>query len=196
MKSSLLYRYNISPHPLLVAVAAVAAGFLNASLHLVNYDILGLPFFFDMIGTFVITIFFGLIPGLLTAVTTHGFLDLLRWFSVSTMPWAPISVASSLLIWVLFKNRKFETILHAIAATVYITFLNALLGAITAIILNSGITTHPVDILVKGFLSIGQSLIASAFWARIPINFIDKGIAVFITFISMKLFIAKRKGPA
>jgi energy-coupling factor transport system substrate-specific component len=174
-------------------MVVLGAGFLNAFLLRVNLLYIGIPLFLDMMGTLIITLFFGLIPGIITAVATHGFVELLYGFPGTSITWVHISILSALLFWFLIWKNQFENLIHAILATVYITFLNAILGAITATILYSGITDHPVDNLVTGFLSIGHTLLSSTFWSRIPINLIDKGIAVFISFGLMKWYMHKQE---
>ncbi len=143
------------------------------------------PLFLDMIGTLFITVFFGLVPGIITGILTN--------IGAISYQFTHVSVCSALLLWFLIRKRQFNTLIHAVLATIYITFLNAILGALTAALLYKGFTYHPIDNLVTGFLSIGQSLLTSAFWARIPVNLIDKGIAVFISFGAMKLYMYKRR---
>jgi energy-coupling factor transport system substrate-specific component len=78
-------------------------------------------------------------------------------------------------------------------AAVCIALINSITGAIVAVLFFSGLTVHPVDYIVTAFLSLGQSFVSAAFWARIPINLIDKGIAVFVTFW-LKILWDRRRG--
>jgi energy-coupling factor transport system substrate-specific component len=196
LKSGLLLIRGESPPFLLSAAAAVGLSFFNAGLHFINLSWIGLPLFLDMIGTFISTLFFGLAPGLITAIATHGFIELLQGFPLESITWVQNSILSALLFWILIRRELFKNLLHAVLASVYITLLNAVLGAITATFLYSGLTGHPVDNLVTGFLSIGNTLISATFWGRIPINLMDKGLAVFIAFGLMKLYTRRQtEGP-
>ena len=82
----------------------------------------------------------------------------------------------------LIRFDLFKTFIHAVLATILITFANSIAGAIVATLFFSGITVHPVDYIMTAFISVGQSFLSAAFWARLPVNLIDKGIAVFIVF--------------
>jgi energy-coupling factor transport system substrate-specific component len=192
LRSGLLQIRGKPPSFLLSAAAAVVLAFFNAALHYLNLSWIGLPLFLDMICTFISTLFFGLAPGLITALCTHGFIEILQGFPLESITWVQNSLLSALLFWILIRKGLFKNLLHAILASVYITILNAVLGAITATFLYSGLTGHPVDNLVTGFLSIGNTLISATFWGRIPINLMDKGLAVFISFGLMKLYIRRQ----
>ena len=185
LKSSLLQKYGKPPSFLLVTAAVAGAAAFNVFLHRGNIAWLGLPLFLDMIGTLFITVFFGLLPGIITGILTH--------IGVTSYTFTHVSICSALLLWFLIRKRQFTTLIHAVLATIYITFLNAIFGALTAAIIYKGFTYHPIDNLVTSFLSIGQSMVSSAFWARIPINLIDKGIAVFISFGAMRMYIHKHQ---
>jgi energy-coupling factor transport system substrate-specific component len=163
---------------------ALLIGIGNSTIGLVNTHILGLPLFMDTIGTLISTAAFGFWPGMVTAFTTHGWAELLRGITGETFsfPWVICSFTSVITLDILIRLDLFKTFFHAIIATILITLANSISGAFVAVIFFSGITLHPVDYIATAFLSIGESLLSSAFWARIPINMIDKGIAVFITF--------------
>ncbi len=49
-------------------------------------------------------------------------------------------------------------------------------------IIFDGITNEPVDSIVRAVVATGQSVFTSAFYARILINIVDKGIAVLVAF--------------
>jgi len=159
---------------------ALLLGLFNSASAYVNVYILKLPLFMDTIGTLISTVFLDLIPGLLTAAATHLIPELTGWYG-NMLPWMLCSMVSAVVIWGLCERHHFHTVIHGLFATVFITFANAITGAVIAVFFYSGMTDHPVDYLVTSFLSIGQNLISAAFWSRLPINLIDKGIAVYIT---------------
>jgi energy-coupling factor transport system substrate-specific component len=92
------------------------------------------------------------------------------------------SLSSVITLALMIRFDLFKTFIHAVLATILITFVNSITGALVANFFFSGITVHPVDYIMTAFLSVGQSFLSASFWARLPINLIDKGIAVFIVF--------------
>jgi energy-coupling factor transport system substrate-specific component len=196
-----LRRRFVGTHGYFQSLPVVVGGILfcaafNTLLFYINRFWLKLPLFLDMIGTLVATVFLGPFPGVLTGAVTHGCIECIYGFNGTSIAWLPVSACSALLLWFLLKRNQFNTIIHAGLAVLYITFLNAILGAVIATFVYSGITEHPVDNLVTGFLSIGHSMISSTFWARIPINSIDKAIAVFTAYGLMKLYENRTHGRA
>jgi energy-coupling factor transport system substrate-specific component len=159
---------------------ALLLAVFNTALGYSNSHILRLPLFLDTIGTLVSTALLGLIPGLITAVVTHTIPHLLPFLPSDFIHWVFCSIASALALRLFIRYGLFENMLHAITVSVVVTLANALVGAVTAVFFFSGLTDHPVDYLMTGFLTIGQDLLGASFWSRIPVNLIDKGIAVFI----------------
>jgi len=105
------------------------------------------------------------------------------------------SLSSVVVLSLLIRFDLFKTFIHALLATFLITFANSITGALVATMFFSGITIHPVDYIMTAFLSVGQSFLSASFWARLPINLIDKGIAVFIVFGITELMRIKKKEP-
>ncbi len=165
-----------------VVVLSIILGTLNSFLGHANSFIFHLPLFLDTIGTLISTALFGLAAGLLTAGVTHITPDLFSFMAGGYLPWVFCSAASAVSLWIFIRSHRFSNLLHVSLVTITVTLANAFTGAIVAVFFFSGMTNHPVDFLMTGFVSIGQSLFSAAFWARIPANFIDKGIAVLITF--------------
>ena len=170
------------PGYVLIAAAAVLLGMFNSFLGHANSFIFNLPLFLDTIGTLVSVVLFGLIPGLITAFITHLTPDMFHFMADGYMPWVFCNFASAITLWLFIRSGYFHNMLHFLLVTVVVTMANALFGSAVAVFFFSGITDHPVDYMVTGFISIGRSLFSAAFWARIPVNLIDKGIAVLIAF--------------
>ena len=167
--------------PIVVGIAVIL-GVFNAALGYTNTYLFRLPLFLDTIGTLVSTALFGLLPGLVTAVVTHVVPHLVPFMASDFIQWVFCSIASVLTLRLFIRYDMFDTMPHAIAVSVAVTLANALVGAATAVFFFSGLTAHPVDYLMTGFLTIGQNILSASFWSRIPVNLIDKGIAVFIAF--------------
>src|SRR6056297_3987890 len=163
---------------------AVLLGIANGTMGIMNAHVLEFPLFLDTIGTLLSTALWGFWPGAVTAVSTHLLQESLRGITGANLnlPWMICSLSSVITLALMIRFDLFKTFIHAVMATILITFTNSISGALVATLFFSGITIHPVDYIMTAFLSVGQSFLSASFWARLPINLIDKGIAVFIAF--------------
>jgi energy-coupling factor transport system substrate-specific component len=184
-------RYSFGLHFAAVAFTAVGFGIFNSFLAEANSRIIGLPLFLDTIGTLVSTALFGLVPGLITAFVTHFLPFVFPFLVQGYYPWVVCSISSVLVMWLFVRNGMFRNLVHLVIVILVVTLANAITGAVVAVFLFSGITDHPVDYLVTGFLSIGHNLVSAAFWARIPMNLIDKSIAAIIAFVAYRLYVRR-----
>jgi energy-coupling factor transport system substrate-specific component len=161
----------------LAAVLAILIGAaLNCLGSLANMAI-GSPLFFDSIFTAAAGAIFGPLAGILCAIASHAFLVAAHGWEIDWIFFVPCSMATGAIAGG-FGRRRFESALDVALCTALVTAANALLGALIAAYAYGGITTHPSDQLSNGLILFGQSIIAASFWARIPLNLIDKGIAV------------------
>ncbi|MFO7731921.1 MAG: hypothetical protein R6V86_14280 [Spirochaetia bacterium] len=163
---------------------ALLLGIANGTMGIISAHVLEFPLFMDTIGTLLSTALWGFWPGAVTAVSTHVLMELLRGLTGANinLPWMICSLSSVIVMALMIRFDLFHTFIHAVLATFLITFANSITGALVATLFFSGITVHPVDYIMTAFLSVGQSFLSASFWARLPVNLIDKGIAVFIVF--------------
>ena len=163
---------------------AVLLGVANGLTGILNSHVLEFPLFMDTIGTLLSTALWGFWPGAVTAAATHLLMEALRGITGANfnLPWVICSFSSVITLSLMIRFNLFNTFIHAVLATILVTFANSITGAVVATLFFSGITIHPVDYIMTAFISVGQSFLSAAFWARLPVNLIDKGIAVFITF--------------
>lgn len=173
----------IRKHPVLITAMVLFAGLLQTGLVIINYEVLRTPLFLDTIATLISTAAFGMTAGSLTAVVTHLLLEINSGFSGDFLPWVIVNISSAAVLGILVKKQLFSTILHCFIAVLAITLVNSVLGAIIATAFYGGITGHRVDYIVTSFLAIGQSLTSASFFSRLPINIIDKGIAVIAAYM-------------
>jgi energy-coupling factor transport system substrate-specific component len=170
----------------LIAAAAILAGSLaNALLDVANIRI-GSPFFFDSIFTAISGALFGPLAGALCGLSTHIWLEAFHGWDGSWILFVPCNMATGLIVGLFAKRGRLSTVTAAIACTVSVALANAVLGALIAYIFFGSVTTHPSDDLVTSFLLAGQSLFGASFWARIPVNLVDKGLAVTLAFIAAR----------
>jgi energy-coupling factor transport system substrate-specific component len=172
------------------------SGAFNAGLEKFNTAVIGSPLFFDSIATVTVAAVFGLVPGLLTAVFTHLFMFLFNGLSWLYVPWVICSLASALLTWLFARKGYMRHPLEAVLLSLAVAFANAFLGSMVAVLFFGGQTFHSVDLILSSLLTITRSLFTASFWARMPLNIIDKGIAVAAASISLHVLRRRRDGGA
>ena len=178
MKNKSVRFYNI----IIFCILPFVFGFLNALLSLFT-KVIKTPLFLDSIFTAISSLLTGFIPGLLTALWTHFFMEVFDGFSGLCYPWVLVSIGTVISMRLIIKITDKINIALVLNATLLTTLMNATLGAIVSVTLYGGLTEHPSDSFVSGFIMFGQNIFSASFWARIPINLIDKGIAVGIAFL-------------
>lgn len=164
----------------------LAAAGLNTGLNFIN-RILDLPFFFDSIGTAAVAALAGIVPGLIAGVLSQLGMELAIFFGDQTpfgtaFPFVLCQFATAGVVGLMVRKKLFSSPLNLAAAILGVTMGNAVIGSFVATFLFGGITLHGSDFLMAGFIIGGQSLLEAAFWSRIPLNLIDKGLAVSVAF--------------
>ena len=183
--------------PVAVVGAVLALAVFNAGADYLNNLWFHIPLFFDTIGTTVATALFGLLPGLVTAVGTHVALELMHPESVASyLPWMACSMSSALILWLHVRNGRFSTVLDVLVATLWVALANALMGALIAVLLFSGITGHAVDYVATALFTFVRNVFSATFLARLPVNLADKAIAVLVAFLVYRLARPRRREPA
>ena len=173
----------IRKRPLWLIVLSVILGMLfNVYMEKLN-TALKLPFFFDSIATATIATLFGPIPGVILGLLTNLFQEVINGFEGIYYPWGLCGASTGLIVGLMARSNKFSRPLHAFLATLFVTLSNSILGSIIATFMFGGITGVQIDYLVTGLIAAGQSILSSTFFARLPANVIDKGIAVAIAFV-------------
>jgi energy-coupling factor transport system substrate-specific component len=146
---------------------------------------LKLPIFMDSIGTIVIAAITGPIVGGVTGLLTNVVLGLIHG-DVLGMAFGLCNMASGLIVGYMAMKGKFKNWIHIVMATILVTLANSLIAAPLVVFLYGGVSGAGVDLLVAGFLAAGNDIFSSAFVARLPVNLVDKGIAVIIAFLILK----------
>lgn len=153
---------------------------LNVGLNALNRH-LESPFFLDSVFTAVVSAVFGLWPGLFTALLSQmGMEMVVTWDGApgTAMPFVFCGLATALIVGTMAEAGRFRTVTQGLAAVVGVTLANALIGALVAIAVFGGSEHHAIDHLADDLIRAGQSVLTSAFWVRLPINLVDKGLAV------------------
>ena len=169
-------------------IAPVLGALLNVALNAVNRAFQS-PLFLDSILTALVSAVWGLGLGALTAIATQmGMEGLLSLDGAggTAFPFVFCGLATAVIVGTMANTGHFTTLWHLVIAIVAVTMANAVIGALTAVFVFGGITLHDSDFLVTGFLMGGQSLLEASFWGRLPLNLIDKGIAVSLAFVAFR----------
>ena len=178
----------------LVIVSPLAAALLNVFLNWANRSI-DSPLFADSIFTAVVSAVFGVVPGLATALLTQlgmeAVLSLTGPFGTA-LPFVFCGFATALIVGFAAEGGRFSTIFALLVVIVGVTLANSVIGAFTATFVFGGVTLHTSDFLVTGFLMGGQQLLEASFWARVPLNLIDKGLAVGVAYFVVKQVVPRR----
>ncbi len=184
-----------SKNALLWAAGAIAAGGLVNALMAICNIALKSPFFFDSILTAACGAVFGPLAGALCGLSTHVWLEALHGWDGSWIPFVVCNMATGIITGYMARGRRLGLVLNVLVCSFLVALANAVLGGMVDFYFFGGVTTHPSDYIVTGLVLAGQSLVGAAFWARIPLNLIDKGIAVAFAFGAYAL-VDRRSGPA
>ena len=164
-----------------IIFAVIISVILNCLLNYIG-ETLKIPLYLDSTFTAVTAALFGIIPGILTGLFTNLLKEVIYWFPLHFYPFAVVNMATGLFVGLLVKHGYFKTYFGVFLIMIYITLINALLGALIATIVFGGITHSEMNYIVKVLIMTGQSTFSSAFIARIFVNLVDKGIAVLMAY--------------
>jgi energy-coupling factor transport system substrate-specific component len=137
-----------------------------------------LPFFMDSIFTAIAAALWGPWQGMATALMTNVFFEATGGFSGSNLPFAACGMATALIVSAFARAERFRGVLGSILCIAAVTLANSLLGSLIATFVFGGGTRSNIDDVVAGFMLFTDSILGAAFLARVPINFVDKAIAV------------------
>ncbi len=160
----------------------VAGAVANTVLGTLN-RLLGLPLFLDSVFTAVLSATGGIGAGVATALLSQLLIQLALMVTESqvwgpTLPFVICQLATALIVGSLAKTGSLAKPLVLVGGIFAVALANAVLGSFVATFLFGGINLHGADFVAAGLMLGGQSLLEASFWARIPINLIDKGLAV------------------
>lgn len=172
-----LPRWTFVVGPLVLALANVGLNALNRSL--------GSPLFLDSIGTAVAAALWGLGPGSVTAVVGQLGMEAVLGLETAggtAWPFVVCGLATAALVATFVRSGHFRTLGEVALVTALVTLANAVLGSLVATFAFGGVTLHESDYVVAGLVMGGNQLLQTSFWARVPLNLIDKTIAVVVAY--------------
>lgn len=157
-------------------LSATAFPLLNAALSLAARH--SLPLFLDSIFTALAAALLGPLQALLVAFLTNLGHEALNGFSGLHLPFALCGAATALVVAAFAGSERRTSPLGACLCVGAVTLANAVLGAAIAVFVYGGATRMNIDNIVSGFALLTDSLLTAAFLARLPINLVDKALAV------------------
>ena len=150
-----------------------------------------LPLFLDSIFTAIAAAIFGPWHGILVAVLTNGFYEAFEGFPGLYIPYAVCGAATALIVWAFVRSGRYRSALAWGLCIGAVTLATSLLGALIASYVYGGATGMNFDNIVSGFALFTDSIFTAAFLARLPINLVDKTLAVAPAF-ALAAYIAKQ----
>ena len=146
---------------------------------------LKLPLYLDAIGTVILSAIMGPWIGAISGLLSSFITSLISGNLLDTL-FGLCNVATALIIGFMARAGLFKKIWHIVVATILVSLANAIIGSPLGIVVYGGIQGSGVDVAVAALLALGQDLMSARFWASLPTNLIDKGIAIVIAFIILK----------
>lgn len=186
---------NISTWPPgLTAAVILGSTILNGALQLAVTR-LEIPLFLDTTGTAIAAICFGPVGGVITGLLSNFVSELFQGFPGHLWPFFPVNLATGLTLGLIAKRWSFSRAPVIAASVVIVTLLNAFLGTLVVTLVFGGITSQAVDYVVTALVLTGRSIFSSAFLARLPINFVDKSIALLAGVAVWRLLLPYARTP-
>ncbi len=176
-----LHKALLRPRPLVWTILVVLAITGNGVLTQLSYY-LNLPLFMDTVFTAIAAVTGGFAATVIIGAGTNIALELLSGPQLVYAPFVLNNVLTGVLVWLFVRYDYFHKPIHAVAATLIVAGLNSVLGAFFSSVFLSGDGTHTINRITTGIMLTGRSPSMAAFLARIPVNTVDKGIAVFAAY--------------
>ena len=177
-KSRLWGTYVAIMIPLGVAINYVG-GLLNSAL--------GGPLYLDSIGTAVVAAVMGPWVGAISGLLFNVVSALMGGNMMSAL-FGICNIGTGLIVGYMTKWGFFEKWWQVlIVANILVSFWNAATGSPIASVVYGGVDgSAGTSVSIAALQAIGADLVTAGFIARMPINLIDKGIAVLIAWIVYK----------
>ncbi len=152
------------------------------------------PLFLDSIFTACAAVL-GLPFGMLTAVLTNFYAEILHGFPGRHLPFALCGIATALIVWAMCRKKMLRTPLHFLLGTISVALANSVLGAIIATFVFGGGTGSNIDVVVAGFALAFENILSAAFIGRMIVNLIDKAPAILGAMLFFRLLFAPAEKP-
>lgn len=157
---------------------------------------LGLPIFFDSLGTVLGVVFGGLLPGLLGGIT-YNLLSAILSGQYESSIWSLANAFIALVVWHLLKTKKLDLGKYesVFTAGIVLAALNSVLTTIISLVFFQGAETFPPAVTLQGILA-GQfpNNQLSIILAHLLIELLDKSLVLLVVFWIYGL-VKRKKSP-
>lgn len=144
---------------------------------------LALPIYMDSIGTVIVAAIMGPWIGAISGAL-YNIISAITGGNLPGALFAICNIGSGLIVGYMARYGFFKKWWHVLIATVLVALWNAGTGAPIAMVVYGGVDGNVgTNLMIAAAQAIGQDLGSAAFWARVPTNLLDKGIACFIAWI-------------
>jgi energy-coupling factor transport system substrate-specific component len=159
--------------------------FLNAYLGVLDEGGI-LPFPLDTIFTSVGAAVFGPEVGIACAAITALFSEILFGFAGLNFPFVVSGIAVAAIVGIFARKGFLSTFSETLVCLIAVIIADSFLSSLVGIFFLQGWTGCEMDYYVSLFSATGMSAFEASVWARASTDLIDKGISVFLAFISLR----------
>lgn len=177
MKRGLKYDFTLIS--ILLIPIGVAINVVGSQLT----QLLRLPVFLDVIGTFIVAMVAGPWVGAVTGGATNLVLGV---FNPVLIPFGLVSIAVGLVVGFLSRAGMFTKFWKALIAGVIVTLVGISISSPIQVLLFGGIAGHGSDVIVAAFLASGQKIWAAVISKQLIVTSIDKILSSIIAFFIVK----------
>lgn len=180
-----------------IFILCIASALGNEALSILVSGVFGAPLYLDTVFTVAITFSFGLLPGMLTGVLLYPLCENLKMLLLDSgegIFWAGnafvLCTVTEILLVCFFRSRLkmrqeffISTAANLMVLVVLDCILISIMGGVIDFILHNFVSVrqnlYPEDIFKLGLIRTNVPVLPAAILSRIPINIVDRFIAIF-----------------
>ncbi len=166
---------------------------LNIAGHFLN-TLMKSPLFLDSIGAILSGAVLG--PWIGAGVGFLSNVILGVWTNHVMIPFGIVNAAIGMIAGFIAMKRGFEDAVTPLMAALLIGVVSPVMATPIAVYLFGGFTGGGLDRFVASLMQSGQTILTSAFLARIPANIADKLISCYLVFLIIRFLPINQRGVA
>ena len=145
--------------------------------------LLKLPVYLDAIGTFLVAILAGPIPGVITGFLSNSINAI---FAPEFFPYTIVSVVLGLVTGLLSKKGMFKTLGKTLISGLILALLATITASPVTAYVFGGVTGSGSTLLIAALQAGGQELLKATIITSLIVDTVDKEISVFICYLIIK----------
>ena len=142
--------------------------------------LLKLPIYMDAIGTLLVSVLGGIVPGLVTGVLSNSINSI---FAPDFFPFTIVSVFLALATGLLSRGGMFRTIPRTIVSALVITLVSTITAAPIVAYVFGGVTGSGSTAIVAALQAGGSSLLQASIFTSLFTDLIDKSLSIAVVYI-------------